>query len=382
MRKIRILYERRDYMKRFKVLFMTLLCAALLLPAVGVKADPVRIDEVSLSKVNVLGEDGALNWEQIEVPEGASYRVDQAYWYQTQNGKVTDVATSAKEGETCYVIITLQSLEEEVFGDEEHKLAGCSIDGTALPKLTEEQIAGLDEEGTCADGYYYSGEAGQFNIISLCMSVTFPKSAEPEPVEPEPVEPEPVAPAKPVLLLKSATSGSKAIKLSWNKIAGAGSYDIYGCACGSKIRKLKTVKKNAFTVKKIGTKKMVSHKVYKFYVVAKAGSTKLATSETAHLITARTKGKYANAVSIKPKKQSVQLTVGGTTTIGAKVKIYKGKKHLGKGHGAKLKYISSDPRIASVDQQGRVSAQKKGTVNIYIQDTSGIYCVTVIRVGD
>lgn len=361
-------------MKKIHLYLLAIVALFLIFPGARLQAaTPDAIPSVSLSDLALLGDYGALNYDHIGLPAGASYHVTQVDWYQVQDGKIVDLADHATAGDSRYVMVQLASEDGEAFGDENHVLESCLMDGKSLSKMTAEQIAGVENEGTCADGYYYNyGGAGQYSIISICMTVTF---AEPEPEPEKPV----VKPAKPVLLLKTSTYGARAIKLSWNKITGAKSYVIYGSACGSKTRKLVTVKKNAYTVKKIGARKLKSHKVYKFYVVAMKGTTRLATSKTAHLITAKTKGKYANAVSVKPKKKTVSLAIGKSTTLGATVKIYKGKRHLGKDHGAKLTYISSDPRIVTVDQKGKIKAKKKGTVNIYIQDTSGIYGITVVK---
>lgn len=361
-------------MKKIKLWMMALLCAVLLLPAFGVKAESDRIDTVSVSDVGLLDRKDGLNRDHIGLPDGAPYHVVQVDWFDIEDGKVNlnSMMYSDVAGSTFYVMIMLEAQDKEVFGDEDHVLSSCTVDGTEIPKLTPEQIAGLEEEGICADGYYYNyGESGQYNIISLCMSVT--------------VQDPPRAPfdtsTKPVLLLQASTYGKRAVKLKWNKVDGAKSYEIYGCACGSKCRKLVTVKKCSYIVKKIKKKKLTSHKVYKFYVVAKKGKKKLLTSKTAHIITAKTKGKYANAVSIKAESTSEHVGVGRNITIKAAVKTYKGKKHLGKGHGEKLRYISANPDIASVDQKGKVTAKKRGWTKIYIQDTSGIYCEVDIYVG-
>lgn len=187
-------------------------------------------------------------------------------------------------------------------------------------------------------------------------------------------------PTVPVELVKAQAFGSRAVKLSWNKVSGATKYVVYGQACDKSFRKLKTTSNTSYTVKKIKGKKLKAHKAYKFYVAAYRGKKKLVSSKSIHFITAKTMGKYANASRITAKYSSKTLAPGKTLQLGATVKIYKNKKQLPKSHGAKLRYISNSPGVASVSANGLVKAKSQGTAKIYIQDISGLYAVTTIYV--
>lgn len=183
----------------------------------------------------------------------------------------------------------------------------------------------------------------------------------------------------PVELLTAKTSGSKAVKLSWNSVPGATKYVVYGQRCGKKVKKLKTTTGNTYTVKKISGKKLKAHKNYKFYVVAYTANGTIQ-SNIVHFITGNRSGKYANVKSIKAKASTVTLSPGATKKIGATYKMYYGKKHIKKSHGAALRYISNCPSVATVSSSGVVTAKAAGTAIIYIQDIGGKYCKTTVTV--
>ena len=188
--------------------------------------------------------------------------------------------------------------------------------------------------------------------------------------------------AKPILVVSSKTSGDKAVKLSWIKVSGADKYVVYGARCGKTAVKIKTVKGDtSYTVKKISGKKLAAHKNYKFYVVAYKGNKKIITSDTIHLITGNTSGKYANISSISVKNTSIKLNVGKSKTITPIKKIAKGKKHIPeKSHGKETRFYSSDTHIATVSSTGKVTAISAGKVTIYVQDNSGKYCKVKVTV--
>ena len=183
-----------------------------------------------------------------------------------------------------------------------------------------------------------------------------------------------------VELVKAQTSGSKAIKLSWNEVPGATEYVVYGQKCGKSYKKLETTSGTSYKVKKIKGKKLRAHKAYKFYVVAYSGNKKLVTSESIHFITGKTQGKYANARSISINKTSLTLEPGKTATLKATTKIYKNKKHIKKSHGAATRYLSDTPAVATVNASGVVTAVAEGTATIYVQDIGGLYCKTTMTV--
>ncbi|MCQ2547882.1 MAG: Ig-like domain-containing protein [Clostridia bacterium] len=183
------------------------------------------------------------------------------------------------------------------------------------------------------------------------------------------------------VILKASTAGSNGIKLSWNKTQGATKYVIYGGRCGKTFHKIATTSKSYYTVKKIAGKKLTSHKSYRFYVKAYKNGKKLAISKHIHFIVNKTMGKSANATKVTAKYSKKTLTVGKTCKLSATVKVYKNKRHIASNHGAKLKFTSTNPNVASVSTKGLVKGKKAGTAKIYIQDISGIYAITTVKVN-
>jgi uncharacterized repeat protein (TIGR02543 family) len=185
----------------------------------------------------------------------------------------------------------------------------------------------------------------------------------------------------PVLMAKGKPSGKRAIKVSWTKVDGAAKYKVYVAHCEKKLKCVKTTKKNSYTVKRIKAKRLKAHKPYVLRVAAVDKNGKvIVTSKKFHVLTAKTRGKYANIKKIKANKKSVAMKVGQITKVRATYKLPKRKKHLGKSHGPYLQYTTDNPRVATVDKKGNVKALAPGQATIYIQDTSGMSCKTVIIV--
>lgn len=183
-----------------------------------------------------------------------------------------------------------------------------------------------------------------------------------------------------VELLKAKTVGTKAVKLSWTKVKGATKYVVYGTKCAQKFHKLATVNgKTDYTVKKIAGKKLAANNAYKYYVVAYNGSKKITRSKIIHFITGTTMGQYANAKKVTAVK-TLSIDVGKKKSVKAKCVMPSGKKHLDKVHGNAMRYISTNPDIAAVDANGKVTAKSMGTVTIYSQDIGGKYAVTKVTV--
>ena len=190
--------------------------------------------------------------------------------------------------------------------------------------------------------------------------------------------------SKAVLVAKGISSGKKAVDLSWNNV-GADRYVIYMAKCNSKskkykYKKVKTVSGSTFKWKKGNLSKKTS---YKFYVLAQkksGGSYKtVARSLGGHFVTGNVMGRSTNPRSLKLKKSSITLSKGKTTTIKATVKKVKRSKKLLK-HAKKLRFISSDPSIATVTAGGKVKAKAKGSCKIYVQTVNGIWKTCTIKV--
>lgn len=181
------------------------------------------------------------------------------------------------------------------------------------------------------------------------------------------------------LMAKMTTRGSKGLKVSWTKIEGAEGYDIFFARCNANgreiaCRKVRTINGNTtFKWIRKGLKKQTAYKVYVKAFAAKDGKkTYIRTSPTMHAITSGYDRQYTNAKAVKIKKKTVTLKVGKTYKIKAGVTNLKPKKKLmAKGHAAKLRYLSSDKKIAAVSKSGKITAKAKGTCIVYAYAHNG-----------
>ena len=177
------------------------------------------------------------------------------------------------------------------------------------------------------------------------------------------------------LRYKSITNNS--ITLVWNKVDGAKAYYVYGSLCGQDYKKLKKIK--AGSKLQYTQKKLKKGKYYKYLVTAvtsyKKKAVVIAASKTVHLAT--TGGKVGNYKSVKLTNiTGGKLTIkkGKTQKVNGKVvKTRKGKKMLGKNHCAKLRYMSSNKSIATVDSKGRIRGRRKGTCTVYVISANGTW---------
>lgn len=181
--------------------------------------------------------------------------------------------------------------------------------------------------------------------------------------------------ASKIILAKAVPNGKKAVTISWTKVNGATSYVVYGARCGKNAKKIATVKTTKYV-----KKKLKKHKDYKYYVAAMNGGKTLAKSNWMHVITTKTHGKYANVTKITAKKSAVAVAKGKTVYVSAKVKVYKGKKHIKKSHGAKFRYLSDNTGIATVNKSGTVKGVSAGKCNVYIQAINGMWCKVSVTV--
>ena len=97
------------------------------------------------------------------------------------------------------------------------------------------------------------------------------------------------------------------------------------------------------------------------------------TSPKVHAYTSGGTKKYTNARSVTVKKKSISLKRGKKYKIKAKVnKRFKKRKLMPAVHVPKVRYISSNKKIAKVSRYGTITAKKKGTCKIYVFAHNGV----------
>ncbi len=183
------------------------------------------------------------------------------------------------------------------------------------------------------------------------------------------------------LLTAAVTAkGKRSLKFTWTKVKGADGYDVFLTRCnyGKKTnacRMVKTIKGNGtFKWTKKGLKKHTSYKGYvRAWTMADGKKTYVRTSPMIHAYTSGSTKKYTNAKRLAVTADKVTLTKGRTWQIEAKVKKLKKKKKLMPGgHEAKLRYISSDSRIAAVSPAGVITAKDTGSCVVCVLTHNGL----------
>jgi len=96
------------------------------------------------------------------------------------------------------------------------------------------------------------------------------------------------------------------------------------------------------------------------------------TSPMVHAYTSGSTRLYTNSKSVTVKKTSISLTAGKSSKISATViKLRKLKMLMPESHTPKLRYFSSNKKIATVTQKGKVTAESTGSCNIYVLAANG-----------
>lgn len=169
--------------------------------------------------------------------------------------------------------------------------------------------------------------------------------------------------------------------VKWGKAPEADQFEIYAQYCGSKTcKKIMTVKSgNSASFKRLNGKKLNRKLVVKVYVVASKNGKEIGRTLLGHA--AGSKNSHTNAKNVKVSKKSYTLAVGKSAKIKAKiVKAKSGKKLLGKGHCAKVRYTSSNTKVATVSKSGKIKAVGKGKCDIRIFAQNGRSCKVTVTV--
>lgn len=171
--------------------------------------------------------------------------------------------------------------------------------------------------------------------------------------------------------LKVTQSGKK-LTCKWGKVSDATKYIVSAQYTDNKKSLTKaTVKKSktSYTFTKLAKKALNAKKIYKVTVTAYKSSKKLG-AVTAYAAGSKN-AKYASAKKLTVKKASVSIKKGKTATINATVTLTNAKKKVVTGV-KKLRYVSSDTTIATVNASGKITAKKKaGTCTIYVYAANG-----------
>ena len=173
----------------------------------------------------------------------------------------------------------------------------------------------------------------------------------------------------------TVTGSSKtALKLAWTKVAGADGYDIFFTKCGKGFRLKKTV--GASESRVVRFRGLDKRESYKGYVRAwkRVGGQKIyigKASPQVHAISGGYTNHACNTRSVKLNRTRLTLKVGRSSTLKAKLKGVKpGMKVV--QHVRKVRFYSTNANVATVDDDGRVTAVAKGSCTIYAIANNGV----------
>lgn len=222
------------------------------------------------------------------------------------------------------------------------------------------------------EGYTFKGWDKDFSHVTENITVTalWEKNITPTPT------PTPDNKAGCILLAKMTAKGSRKLVISWNPIDGAAGYDVFLVKCGKNNmgRPVRTIKgETSLTWTKKSLRKKTPYKaVVKAWTIKDGKKVFVVTSPIVHAYTSGGTRKYTNARSVAVNKTRVSLAIGKTFTVRARVnKIRKGKKLMMKNHAPKLRYLSSNTKIATVNESGIITARAKGSCIIYVIAVNG-----------
>ena len=328
-----------------------------------------------------LGTDG--KWQQ-DIPEATDAGTYKIYYYIKGDDNHKDDGSEKEPKGSVETTIKKAAQDKPA---ETFAVAEASDDNTADGKIsgfdkTKTYQYSADDGKTWTDVKAGSAEiavkSGTYQIryaedknheAGKAASVTVTAKAAPEPVKKDAT-----------INLKSVTQKNNKVQVSWTKVNEADGYDVYVHYCGSKSKKpVKTIKKNTTTktsVAKINGKKINQKKNFRVKVVAykmvDGKKVTLAKTITGHLAGAKSV-KYTNPKALKLTKSTYNIKVKKTAKIKAKVTLKNSKKKLlPKSHAAKLRYKSSNTKIATVDKNGKITGKSKGTCYIYVYTVNGL----------
>ncbi|MCI8490456.1 MAG: hypothetical protein HFJ04_09520 [Lachnospiraceae bacterium] len=179
----------------------------------------------------------------------------------------------------------------------------------------------------------------------------------------------------PKLLLCKVSSANTSHTIRWSTVKAADGYEIYGAKSNGKYKRLQTVSKKSDKWKH---KKLKKGKQYKYYVKAyqKIDGKRVVLAQSPPVYSTTKGGKYGNPSKIEVTKTRVSVKSGKRVRLRVKVT---GKKI--RNAGKKVRYISSNPSVAKVSNNGVITGKKRGSCTIYCITQNGLYKKVKVKVN-
>lgn len=186
------------------------------------------------------------------------------------------------------------------------------------------------------------------------------------------------------LLPKLESAGKTSLTASWQPVADAAGYDLYiarsGESFGGVYRTL-SPEETAFTFKDLDKKTVYKMRVRAFEL-AHGQKTVICESDSVRCITGGSTKKYTNAAKVKIQENTLEIPAGGKGKIVASaVGLEKGMQVL-PAHGSELRYLSGDPSVATVSEEGKVRGVTPGSCRLFVIASNGIHSVVDVSVRE
>ncbi len=171
----------------------------------------------------------------------------------------------------------------------------------------------------------------------------------------------------PSLFLCTVSSARTSNTIRWNSVKSADGYKIYGAKSNGKFKCLGTVGKKP---SKWTHKKLKKGTQYKYYIIAykKVGNKQVTIAKSLTVYSTTKNGKYGNPSKITVRKKSISVNSGKKIQLRVKVT----GKSISKT-GKKVRYVSSDPSVATVSKTGKITGKKRGSCTVYCIAQNGLY---------
>ena len=170
------------------------------------------------------------------------------------------------------------------------------------------------------------------------------------------------------------------MQVRWGFVPEADYYEVYAAYCGRKeCKKIRTVQGALqLSFHKLNKKRLKTGKAVKVYVVAYHNGAVIGRTIVGHV-----ENKDARRTNVKllvAASGNCCLEIGESVTPEIQaVKMQRHKKLPGPGHCAALRFASSDPSVAVVDEYGTITAVGAGTCDIWAYAHNG--CGIRIRIS-
>ena len=262
---------------------------------------------------------------------------------------------------------------------------GTDLSRTMIAKASGDATSYTDRSADIYSVYNYTvtpirtTAAGSFRGMESNSAVTV-ASKKPEPVPPN--KEEPSGTKFNLLQARSGKVTMSSIQIKWKKVAGAKKYIVYGNKCGARnrYRKLTSTTGSKLTFKKVAGKKVTRGTYFKFLVYALNSKGKvISISKTVHVTTKG--GKHGNDKSVKTAAKKNKVTLRKGKSFKLKAKAVPASKKLKVSRHRKIKYETSNNKVAKVSSKGVIKATGKGTCYVYAYTQNGVFAKVKVKVN-